>query len=77
MGVDIKEDGKVEIEVRVVKDDFDISKLDPKDPNFYLKEKDYNRVLELSKQTGKTFEEVLTSMMEYLLVKGKEKKLKQ
>lgn len=77
MGVDIKEDGKVEIEVRVVKDDFDMSKLDPKDPNFYLKEKDYNRVLELSKQTGKTFEEVLTSMMEYLLVKGKEKKLKQ
>lgn len=77
MGVDIKEDGKVEIGVRVVKDDFDMSKLDPKDPNFYLKEKDYNRVLELSKQTGKTFEEVLTSMMEYLLVKGKEKKLKQ
>lgn len=77
MGVDIKEDGKVEIEVRVVKDDFDMSKLDPKDPNFYLKEKDYNRVLELSKQTGKTFEEVLTSTMEYLLVKGKEKKLKQ
>lgn len=77
MGVDIKEDGKVEIEVRVVKDDFDMSKLDPKDPNFYLKEKDYKRVLELSKKTGKKFEEVLTSMMEYLLVKGKEKKLKQ
>lgn len=77
MGVDIKEDGKVEIEVKIVKDDFDLKSIDPKDPTFYLKEKDYNEVLEISKKTGKTVEEVLTSMMEYLFVKSKEKNLKK
>lgn len=67
------EENFVEIELQVVPDNFDFDSIDPSDKTLYLRESIYNRVQQVADETGKSFDKVLESFIEYSILKAEKK----